>query len=433
MKRVTDAYVRDTKAKSGEERNSKGGSKTPPAYGLSFIDSRNPMQFVSSVIQMVRPIARGYYNIQGKPKPLYYKGEPEVDRRYKFYVNPEKKMSQFIPEASIEGMVETSELQAPSESTSAPGKQVNVTDNVTEHTIERRNEKQRDEILSGRFDERLSENSPGYQWKTRQESKARKIIERLRAQTAHLRAGMPDTHTEVWRFHSSPKDYQSHAYQEAQKNKKEVPDDVLSNAVANDDAISSHMYESSAKHQSPGISYTRSLDSILDASFHVGSDSVLKKVIHGGGEKLPALLLSYAQIPKDQLMIPEKVPVPKDAERRDRKGEARMRSLNEMEALHIPRPGSGGRAFGPLMTFDNPFARRDVQKRAAAKAVLQNRPKGMTWVQLYNKNHQHADILNAMGFNLVKMQAMDREEAEGGYYRDPWNFTPPGGMFEMEL
>jgi hypothetical protein len=212
-----------------------------------------------------------------------------------------------------------------------------------------------DPLLSENFSEQPGDFDPDYQTKVKLGNKYYERIQSLITEAKRILEKLPQGYVGLWRFHMSAEEYQSHAYREASQKQEAIPREVLVKTVSDLDALASHMYESSRKHTSPAVSFTRSIDSLIDASFHTGADSMLRAIIFGGKEVKAAKFLSFVAIPKAQLVMPENVPIPKGADRRDRKGEARARSMKELEALHIPLPESGGRTYDPKFTVENPF------------------------------------------------------------------------------
>lgn len=321
-----------------------------------------PIQMMQEkgVIQMMRPEQEGWYKIKGDRK-LWYKGEPEQEGRYNFYGNRDKKMSQKILEADIiEKIVEEEKPVDDSGVTPLPNvhKAVNIASAQPEiRLIEKDNNETPDQLISGKYDEEPGDFDANYVRKIKVGNKYHERIQALILKAKEFLHHQPEGYIGLWRFHMNEEEYQSHAYRKASQKQEVVPKEVLETAISDLQALSSHMYESSKKSNSPGVSFTRSIDSLIDASFHTGADSVLRAVIFGNEKIEAAKFLSFIALPKARLILPENVSVPPDVDfnSRDRKAEARSRSLKELEALYIPTPESGGKTPAPLFTVHNPF------------------------------------------------------------------------------
>lgn len=398
----------------------KGVNLTPPTNGLSFTDSKpidnnktipdelksngllsvdhtpsfqktktkqgtqwnqtEPMQLITSgVIQLMKPTGIGLYNIKGGTQ-LYYKGEPPDEDRYKFYRNSTAKMTQMKKEEDILSKVEDGQVEATS---SAPLKPSGIT--ISDASPEVRTFEAApatsDELLSGILPLGQGDFHHDYQRKIKENNVYYKRIQKLINDAKMFLATLPQEYVGLWRFHDNWQEYESHAFQQAQKKLQMVPYGVLQDAIDNLEVLSSHMYESSKKNESPGVSFARSIDSLIDASFHMGADAVLKKIIFGGQDFNAARFLSFVAIPHTELRFPENVRIPEHAQRRDRKGEARARSLKETEVLHLPQPTSGGRTHSPLFTVTNPFESQPKAVRPPEASVPLPRFRGMILTQ----------------------------------------------------
>jgi hypothetical protein len=156
----------------------------------------------------------------------------------------------------------------------------------------------KDEELNGSVEAVLKEKDPkalaylevhSTYWKERSGGKTvmktrgptRAVVEALNKAVEPHSATMPEGYVGIWRFHGRPEEYQSHRYRQARQSGQTVPDEELDKLRNNPSQQALHMYKSSKKAKSVGISYTRSLDDILDQSYHVGADSALAFTIRG--------------------------------------------------------------------------------------------------------------------------------------------------------
>jgi len=328
------------------------------------LQNQTPFQLMAKneVMQLMKPDKVGWYKMSDGEE-LFYKGAPPIKGKYKFYSSESSALSKKVTEDNIVNFLRAGESEsapmavAASSGAGSSSRGLKFGKDKVHH-FEQSEQPQSDGLISGDFEPETGEFDQDYQEKIRPGNKYYQRINHLVTEAKRFMTTLPKDQKWVglWRFHMNATEYESHAFQEAQGKQQMVSRHVLENAIHNLDLITKHMYESSSKHHSPGVSFTRSLDAIIDASFHTGADSVLQKVIFGGDDISAAKFLSFVAIPASQLKIPELSPIPKDAENRDKKGMARARSMKEMEALHLPLPDSGGKTFTPVFTVQNPFA-----------------------------------------------------------------------------
>lgn len=310
------------------------------------------------VIQMMRPTTLGLYLLKDG-RTLEYKGEAETSDGFKMY-RVGKKTPIFVKEEDIVGpAASAAAVTTTTSSSSAParrGIQIDESRNEVRNVQKEPSElEQGDPLLSGHFPQQAGEFDPEYQARIKERNVYYNRIQHLVRTARTFMATLPPGYVGLWRFHANWREYESHAFRDAQARGEMVAPQVLQDALTDLLLIANHIYESSSAHRSPGISFSRSIDAMLDASFHQGADGLLRQVIFGGAQIPPARFLSFVAIPHAELRIPENVHVPRTSARRDRQGEARARSMKEMEALHIPHPSSGGRTHTPLFTVVNPF------------------------------------------------------------------------------
>ena len=203
----------------------------------------------------------------------------------------------------------------------------------------------------------------------------RRVVARLQQQVQPLERSMPSGYVSLWRFHNTPQNLQSHAYQQHGS----VSDERLRTAATDRESQGRHMFQSSSREESTAVSYSSSLPQFIEQSLQHGADQQLQRAVHGS--QGAARRLAYTQVPRRETAAASTdFPLP----RHDRQGRAlgmrqrssmlmaRDRATRETETLHLPQPGTGGRTQPPLMVFDNPFPTQDELARPRSPRTVRS-------------------------------------------------------------